>query len=110
MNLSRNQVIYPFFLQWKISDNLPISFRKGVRSCTQHPIAKFVQYDHLSSSIKALVSNLEGEEIPKNIQDALQRPEWKRAVEEEMKALEKNGTWEVVKRPKGIVQLAINGC
>ncbi|XP_074374435.1 uncharacterized protein LOC141714838 [Apium graveolens] len=89
------------------SNNLPITLRKGVLSCTQHPIAQFVQYDHLSPSMKALVSNLEGEEIPKNIQEALRRPEWKRAVEEEMKALEKNGTLEVVNRPKDVVPI---GC
>lgn len=74
------------------SDDLPIALRKGVRSCTQHPIAHVAKYDHLTPSVIALVSNLENEEIPKNIQEALKRPEWKKAVEEEMKALEKNGT------------------
>ena len=33
-----------------INDNLdiPIATRKGVRSCTQHPISKFVSYGRLS--------------------------------------------------------------
>ncbi|RVX10421.1 Retrovirus-related Pol polyprotein from transposon TNT 1-94 [Vitis vinifera] len=49
----------------------PIALRKGVRSCTQHPIK------------------------------ALQQPEWKTAVQEEIQALEKNGTWEISELPEG---------
>ena len=33
-------------------------------------------------------------EIPKSVQEALQVPEWRKAISEEMKALEKNHTWE----------------
>ncbi|KAL6312470.1 hypothetical protein AAG906_021686 [Vitis piasezkii] len=33
--------------------------------------------------------------IPSNIQEALQQPEWKTVVQEEIQALEKNGTWEI---------------
>ena len=31
----------------------------------------------------------------------LKKPEWKKVVLEEMKAMDKNGTWEVVSKPKG---------
>ena len=34
--------------------------------------------------------------VPRNIQEALDEPSWKLAVFEEMNALKKNGTWEVV--------------
>ena len=34
--------------------------------------------------------------VPRTIQDALGDPDWKLAVKEEMNALEKNGTWEIV--------------
>ena len=40
-------------------------------------------------------------EIPNTVQDALKVPEWKEAVFEEMKALEKDGMWEFVELPKG---------
>jgi hypothetical protein len=33
------------------------------------------------------------------LQDALKVPEWKEAVFEEMKALKKNGTWELIDLP-----------
>ena len=53
--------------------------------------------------MKALVSNLVEVEIPKTIEEALLKKEWKNAVEEEIKALEKNGTWEVVSKPRDVI-------
>ena len=40
-------------------------------------------------------------EIPKNVQEALQVPTWKKAISEEMRALKKKYTWEVMDLPKG---------
>ncbi|KAK2973611.1 hypothetical protein RJ640_027521 [Escallonia rubra] len=48
----------------------------------------------------AFTSHLSSVEIPKTVQDALQVPEWKEAILEEMRALEKNGTWEVMEMQK----------
>ncbi|RVW75362.1 hypothetical protein CK203_052949 [Vitis vinifera] len=39
--------------------------------------------------------------VPKLVQEALITPEWKNAVMEEIKALEKNGTWDLVKLLEG---------
>ena len=39
-------------------------------------------------------------EIPKTVQEALQVPEWKEVVLEEMRALEKNRTWDLVELPR----------
>ena len=39
--------------------------------------------------------------VPNNVQDALADPKWKLAMMEEMKALRKNGTWELVSLPMG---------
>lgn len=38
--------------------------------------------------------------IPKTIKEALDHPDWKLTVLEEMNALKKNGTWEIVDLPK----------
>lgn len=81
--------------------DLPIAIQKGVRSCTKHPLSNFVSYEKLSPSFRAFTPQLSCREIPNNIQDALKVPEWKGAVLEEMKALEKNQTWEMVELPKG---------
>ena len=39
-------------------------------------------------------------EIPKTVRDSLQVPEWKEGILEEMRALEKNKTWEVMNLPR----------
>ena len=67
--------------------------RKGIRSCTSHPISNFVNYEHLSSSILAFITKSAGVEIPNTVEEALKNPEWRRAIK-------KNNTWDVVQRPK----------
>ncbi|TYK26078.1 Retrovirus-related Pol polyprotein from transposon TNT 1-94 [Cucumis melo var. makuwa] len=47
-----------------------------------------------------LITSLDSTIIPKNIYTALECPEWKNVVIEEMKALEKNRTWEICALPK----------
>ncbi|XP_028086199.1 uncharacterized protein LOC114287116 [Camellia sinensis] len=75
--------------------NMPIAWRKGVRSCTQHPIGNFISYDKLSPSFRAFTSSITEIPIPQNIQEAFKSPQWKAAVNEEVRALEKNGTWDL---------------
>ena len=38
-------------------------------------------------------------QVPNNILEDLQIPKWKQAVNEEIRALEENGTWDVVNLP-----------
>lgn len=80
--------------------DLPIAIRKGTRSCTQHSISNFLGYAHLSTPMQALVTQLSKESVPTTIQEAWQDPKWKKAVMEEMTALEKNGTWQIVTKSK----------
>lgn len=63
-------------------------------------MSSYVFYKNLSPFF-AFTSHLSSVEIPKNVQEALQVPEWKKAISEEMRALEKNHTWEVMVLPKG---------
>ncbi|TYK03453.1 Beta-galactosidase [Cucumis melo var. makuwa] len=81
--------------------DIPIALRKGTKSCTKHPICNYVSYDNLSPQFRAFTASLDSTIIPKNIYTALECPEWKNAVMEEMKALEKNRTWEICALPKG---------
>ena len=59
-----------------IMDNvdIPIALRKGVGSCTMHPIENFVNYDSLSPSYKAFVTALDGVQVPNSIHEALKHP------------------------------------
>ena len=81
--------------------HIPIAIRKPVRSCTKHPMCKFVSYSNLSTSFAAFTSQLSAVEIPKNVQKALKIPKLKEAVLEEMRALEKNKTWKIMTLPAG---------
>ena len=74
--------------------------RKGIRSCTSHSISNFVNYEHLSCSVLAFVTKLAGVKIPKTLEEALKNPKWRRAIMEEMQAIKKNNTWDVVQRLK----------
>ena len=56
----------------KFDLDVPISFRKGVRSCTQHLITKFFSYHRLNSSFNTFTTNLSNVNTPKTIQEALE--------------------------------------
>ena len=70
----------------------PITLRKEKQSYTIHLISKYMSYKGLSSRYKAFSTALTDIQIPKSIQKALSQPEWKKAVMEEMGALERNKT------------------
>ncbi|KAA0034028.1 Beta-galactosidase [Cucumis melo var. makuwa] len=82
-------------------DETEVRIETSTRSCTKHPICNYVSYDNLSPQFRAFTASLDSTIIPKNIYTALECPEWKNAVMEEMKALEKNRTWEICAPPKG---------
>ena len=63
-------------------------------------MSNFVSYKNLSPSFSAFTTHLSLVEIPKTVQEALQVPKWKEAVLEEMRALEKNRTWDLVELPR----------
>lgn len=70
--------------------DLLIASRKGMCSCTKFLMSNYVSYDKLSPNFLAFTYQLSSVEISKNVQEALRVPEWKKAIEEEMRALEKN--------------------
>ena len=83
--------------------DLPIALRKGTRECTRrplYPLSNFASYKNLSPYFHAFVTQLSHFEIPKSIKDAMQVLEWKDVILEEMRALEKNQTWELIDLPK----------
>ncbi|TYK16799.1 reverse transcriptase [Cucumis melo var. makuwa] len=81
--------------------DLPIALRKGTRSYTKHSISNYMSYENLSLQFRAFTASLDSTIIPKNIHIGLECPKWKNVVMEEMKALEKNNTWEICALPKG---------
>uniref|UniRef100_A0A2N9EHC7 Integrase catalytic domain-containing protein n=1 Tax=Fagus sylvatica TaxID=28930 RepID=A0A2N9EHC7_FAGSY len=87
--------------------DLPIAIRKGKRTCTEHPISNCVSFDHLSPSFKAFSLSLSSLGVPKSYREAISHPGWRKAMEEEMHALELNHTWDLIPKPAGT---SIVGC
>ncbi|EOY08714.1 Cysteine-rich RLK (RECEPTOR-like protein kinase) 8, putative [Theobroma cacao] len=73
--------------------------RWGVPS--RDTISNFVSYDSLSPSYRAFVLFVSSISIPQGWQKPYHDPKWKEAMIEEMKALVKNETWELVTPPLG---------
>ncbi|RVW17646.1 Retrovirus-related Pol polyprotein from transposon RE1 [Vitis vinifera] len=49
---------------------------------------------------KASTTHFSSDSVPKNVKEALSDPRWKEAINEEMKALSKNETWDIIDLPK----------
>ena len=80
--------------------NIPVAIHMGVRSCTKHPLSNFLSYHRLCHQYKAFTIHLSSNSVPKNVQEGLCDSQWKKAINEEMKALYKNETWDIVIFPK----------
>lgn len=61
----------------------------------------FVSYHRLSKDCELFVNQIHIVHVPTSVQEALQDPRWKESMNEEMKSLQKNATWEVVDLPIG---------
>ncbi|KAL6339861.1 hypothetical protein AAG906_034949 [Vitis piasezkii] len=68
--------------------------RKGVRRCLDHPIGNYVTYEGLSPSYRAFATSLDDTRVPNTIQEALKFQNGRRR-QDEIDALEKNGTWTI---------------
>ncbi len=64
-----------------------------------HDIANYITYSHVSPAYKTFIASLQTMPIPKDWKCAKQDPKWKDAMKEELNALVKNKTWELVKLP-----------
>ena len=86
-------------------EELPIALRKPTRTCVKpipHSITNYLNYEMVSTNYRTFLTTLNQETIPTTIEEACQYPQWKVAIDEEMQALIKNQTWEVVNLEKGI--------
>ena len=80
----------------------PIAIRKEKRSRVKslpHNIANYLNYMKVSPQYQTFLSQLQDISIPKNSQEALRNIQWKEAMDEEMRALLQNNTWEIVDLP-----------
>src|SRR4051812_12018205 len=64
-------------------------------------IANYISYASIPPAYKSFIASLHSVSIPKNWQVAKQDPRWLSAMQEELQALKKNNTWELVPLPAG---------
>lgn len=76
-------------------------YQPDLTSKSRYPINNFVSTAKLADTQRCMVEELSSVVIPKNIQDAMKHPEWRKAVSEEVDALKRNQTWEEVLLPTG---------
>ncbi|RVW51857.1 Retrovirus-related Pol polyprotein from transposon TNT 1-94 [Vitis vinifera] len=65
----------------------------------KYPMSNYVSNHCLFESNKSFVNQLSTVAIPNSVQEALADPRWKATMNEEMKSLQKNETWELVECP-----------
>ncbi|RDX88942.1 hypothetical protein CR513_29398, partial [Mucuna pruriens] len=100
VQLSEPEVSIPDNFIVDVTDDMPIALRKGKRSCVKYPISQFVRTDLLSVQHQSFITAIDAIKTPTSVQEALKDENWVQAMKEEMEALEKKSTWEIVDRPK----------
>ncbi|KAL4555898.1 hypothetical protein LXL04_038530 [Taraxacum kok-saghyz] len=72
-------------------------YQPNLNAKSRYPIDNYVSHHRLASSHALAINNLSSTSIPNNVQEAVKDEKWKKAMNEEMEALQKNETWELVK-------------
>lgn len=67
----------------------------------EHDIGNYVSYASVSPAYKTFLASLQSVTIPRDWKEAKPNPTWKEAMLEELTALEKNKTWDLVPFPVG---------
>ncbi|RVW94721.1 Retrovirus-related Pol polyprotein from transposon TNT 1-94 [Vitis vinifera] len=99
-----NLELDPFMKQFPHRHNRGIpkpTYEPELSTKVKYPMSNYVSNHRLSKSNKSFVNQLSTITIPNSVQEALANPRWKAAMNEEMKSLQKNETWELVECPPG---------
>jgi Reverse transcriptase (RNA-dependent DNA polymerase) len=77
-----------------------VKLRDYVSHQVMYPIQNFISYSKVSPKYRAYLSNITNQMEPTNFSETNQSPTWCKAMNEELKALEKNDTWDIINLPK----------
>jgi hypothetical protein len=64
-----------------------------------YPIQDYISYENISTNYKTFLTTI-SKGVEPHYQEAMQDPKWCKVMQEELNALEKNKTWEIVQLPK----------
>lgn len=76
------------------------ALRNSTRACTKYLLQIICCTQICQIVIKASTPRIDNLFVPRNIQEALDDPNWKVAIMKEMNALRHNGMWEIVDLPR----------
>jgi hypothetical protein len=90
---STRPIITPSYLQDYVCNNIHTS---------PYPITNYISHHNLSNSYSSFVMSLHTNTEPKSYAKASKHDCWKQAMQVELQALEKTGTWQLVDLPPNI--------
>ncbi|XP_043725671.1 uncharacterized protein LOC122672240 [Telopea speciosissima] len=67
----------------------------------QHPIQECISYDKISPKFLSFLSTIENHKEPASFEEASKQLVWVNAMKDELQALNRNHTWELVRLPTG---------
>ncbi|GJW41660.1 putative RNA-directed DNA polymerase [Tanacetum coccineum] len=74
-------------------------YQPDLKAKAKYPIRNYVSHHRLASTHALVVEKLSTVSIPSNVHEVVKNEKWKKAMNEEIEALQKNQTWELVKLP-----------
>ena len=83
----------------------PIALRKKPRSCVKS-VTHYLNLLNVAPQHKAFLLNIQDTTLPRTFHEAFKSFHWKEAMNEEMKELLQNATWEIVDLPKGKIPVS----
>ncbi|CAL2225705.1 unnamed protein product [Prunus armeniaca] len=73
-----------------------VQYEADLKAKGKYLINNYISLNRLSESCVHYVKQLADISVPNSVTEALEDPKWKEAMNEEMRALQKNVTWELV--------------
>ena len=80
---------------------LPTRFQDFVTYKPTHPISNYVTYRRVTQKHASYLSSISRYSEPQSFDDANSQGVWKKAMNEELQALDQHKTWTITKLPKG---------
>lgn len=79
----------------------PSRLQEYVTYAPRHPLGQAVFSNQVTSTHFAFLKKLSHETEPRTFEEASQSSIWRKAMDDELRALNANKTWSIVKLPKG---------
>ena len=76
-----------------------VNSASSVNFKVRHPIESYVSFAQLSPSFKQVILSIDANHEPETYELASQSEHWKKAMQEELAALERNNTWTITTLP-----------